>query len=177
MAPYEYDLDPVTFLTVGTVGPPGQRTFYLQGSQSRTTVTVIIEKEHAAALAVSIDRLLGALAERDPRGSAADAEELSVNMDLLTPVRPAFRCGQIGLGVDEDRDMVVLVVEEQVDEDAGDEGRKARFVATFDQMVTLSRHALDVVNAGRPTCELCGQPIGPDGHFCARRNGHPPSDL
>jgi uncharacterized repeat protein (TIGR03847 family) len=54
------------------------------------------------------------------------------------------------------------------------EGLRARFVATFDQMRSLAGHAIQVVNAGRPVCELCGEPMDPEGHFCARRNGHPP---
>jgi uncharacterized repeat protein (TIGR03847 family) len=32
--------------------------------------------------------------------------------------------------------------------------------------------ALEVVRAGRPPCPLCGAPLDPTGHFCARRNGH-----
>jgi uncharacterized repeat protein (TIGR03847 family) len=171
---YDYDLDPVSFITVGAVGPPGQRTFYLQASQSRTTVSLLIEKEHAAALALSIERLLAGLAEQDPASAAAAAERLEVNMDLLTPVTPVFRVGQLGIGVDAERDLVVLVAEEQT-EDETEDGRKVRLVGSYDQMLTLSRHALDVVNQGRPTCVLCGEPIDAEGHFCARRNGHPNS--
>jgi uncharacterized repeat protein (TIGR03847 family) len=170
---YDIDLDPVTFITVGTEGPPGGRTFYLQAAQSASTVAFLIEKEHAAALALSIDRLITSLVDQDPDSAASKAEKLDVNMDLLPPLEPVFRVGQLGIGVDEDRDVVILVAEELVEED-DDTGRRARLVASFDQMLTLSRHAIDVVNQGRPTCALCGEPIGPEGHFCARRNGHPP---
>lgn len=29
-----------------------------------------------------------------------------------------------------------------------------------------------VVNAGRPPCPLCGQPLDPAGHLCPRHNGY-----
>jgi len=32
--------------------------------------------------------------------------------------------------------------------------------------------ALAVVQAGRPPCPLCGEPLEPTGHFCTRRNGY-----
>ena len=31
--------------------------------------------------------------------------------------------------------------------------------------------AIAVVQAGRPPCPMCGEPLEPTGHFCARRNG------
>ena len=32
--------------------------------------------------------------------------------------------------------------------------------------------ALAVVQAGRPPCPMCGEPLEPTGHFCTRRNGY-----
>jgi uncharacterized repeat protein (TIGR03847 family) len=32
--------------------------------------------------------------------------------------------------------------------------------------------AVAVVQAGRPACPNCGEPLEPTGHFCARRNGY-----
>jgi uncharacterized repeat protein (TIGR03847 family) len=166
---YEIDLDPVSFITVGALGPPGERTFFLQAAAGPRTVSLLIEKEHAAALSISLRRLLSA-AEADPGESARSSKTA---MDLLQPVDVEFRVGQLGIGIDDDRDMVVLVAEELVEEDEP-EGQRARFVASFAQMEALAKHAMKVVHAGRPVCELCGEPMDPDGHFCARRNGHPP---
>ena len=166
---YQFDMDPVAFITVGAVGPPGQRTFYLQAADGAESVSLLIEKEHAAALSVSLRRLLSAV-DALPK----EHDEVRVGkMDLLEPLEVAFRVGQLGIGVDDDRDMVVLVAEELVEEEEP-EGQRARFVATFAQMEALARHAMTVVHAGRPVCELCGEPMDPQGHFCARRNGHPP---
>ncbi len=165
---YDYDLDPVDSITVGAIGPPGERTFYLQGAKGREVVSILIEKEHADALAASIDRLVAAIARSDPE-VARDLETETTSMDLVEPVEAAFRATELGLGVDEERNLIVLVAHEVPDDEPG---RRARFVGTCQQMLSLSRHATDVVRQGRPICELCGEPIGPEGHFCIRRNGH-----
>lgn len=39
------------------------------------------------------------------------------------------------------------------------------------QALQFASGALAVVQAGRPPCPMCGQPLEPTGHFCLRRNG------
>jgi uncharacterized repeat protein (TIGR03847 family) len=171
MSDFVYDLDPVSFITVGTLGPPGRRTFYLQGSQGRTVVSLIIEKEQARALAQSLDQLLEALKERYPR-RRGPIREVDYDMALL-PADALWRVGQMGLGYDEDADLVVLIAQELMFED--DEPRQpetVRYAATREQMQALSEHAATIVEQGRPICPLCGNPIDPDGHFCPPSNGH-----
>jgi hypothetical protein len=49
----------------------------------------------------------------------------------------------------------------------------ARFEATRAQARAMSEHALEVVAAGRPRCQLCGYPMGVGGvHVCPAMNGH-----
>ncbi len=171
---FDYDLDPVSFITVGAQGPPGQRTFYLQATAERQVLTLVIEKEQAAALAESIERLLVALRRHDPEHTR-DLKPLDVDMSLLEPLDAKFRVGQMGIGVDEERHVIVLIAQESGNQVAP---LRARFVATYEQMLTMAREAAAVVSRGRPLCELCGEPVDPDGHFCVRRNGHnswPPS--
>jgi uncharacterized repeat protein (TIGR03847 family) len=163
------DLDPATFITVGAQGPPGERTFYLQAAQSQRVVSLIIEKEQAIALAASIDRLALGVLRRDPSRSAA-LEAPAGNLELLLPLQPLFRVAEMGIGVDEERGVFVLVAQDEPEEEGP--SRRARFVATFAQMVALARQALHVAQQGRPTCPLCGRPMEPDGHFCPRANGH-----
>ena len=82
-ADYDFDLDPVTFITVGTIGPPGQRTFYLQAAQGNRVVSLIIEKEHAAALALSIQRLLDSMGpEHGGTGETGKAGEADAPGDV-----------------------------------------------------------------------------------------------
>jgi uncharacterized repeat protein (TIGR03847 family) len=165
----EISLDPVSFITVGAEGPPGQRTFYLQGAKARRVVSLVIEKEQAIALAASVGRLLADALERDPSRAKSLARP-DANLDLLVPVEPAFRVAELGLGVDEQQGTMVLVARE-VPEDEGP-GQTVRFVASFEQMTGMAKRAMEVANAGRPTCPLCGRPMDPEGHFCVRHNGH-----
>lgn len=164
---FEHDLDPVSFVTVGTQGPPGKRTFFLQGAQGGTVVSLLIEKEQALALARGIESLFEQIGERFPE-RLARVEAPEGNMNLLSPVEPAFRVAQMGIGIDGDEDRIVLIAQESEEDDA----RSVRFTATFGQMRALADHAEQVVMAGRPLCPLCGQPLDEDGHFCPRKNGH-----
>jgi uncharacterized repeat protein (TIGR03847 family) len=49
---------------------------------------------------------------------------------------------------------------------------KARFWATREQMLSLARYSASVCAQGRPRCQLCGNPIDPEGHRCPALNGH-----
>jgi len=178
MGEFRFDLDPVNHITVDAIGPPGKRTFYLQARRGRTLVTLLLEKEQAQALAAAIDRLLGELAERAPQLSFSLGEIPESQMQLEEPISPEFRIGQMSLGYDADRDLVVLVVQEFTEEEMPALPRAvARFWATRQQVRALSQHAAQVVAAGRPICGNCGEPMDPSGHFCPRRNGHPPAQV
>ncbi|MCE2490964.1 MAG: DUF3090 family protein, partial [Anaerolineae bacterium] len=41
----ELELRPVDFVTIDTIGPKGQRVFYLQAGKEAQIVTLVIEKE------------------------------------------------------------------------------------------------------------------------------------
>lgn len=162
-----YDFNPVGHITVETIGPPGQRTFFLQASQGLMVLTMVMEKEQAAALASAIDQLLEQVGVEDYVPGEFD-------LSLHTPVEPEFRIGQMGLGYEENLKRVVIIVEELLtdEEETEREPIVARFWMSRAQAKALSEHAAEVVAAGRPTCPLCGEPIDPTGHFCPRSNGH-----
>lgn len=164
------ELNPVAFLTIGTVGVPGQRTFFLQGSRGTHTISLIIEKEQAVMLANSFETLLEELDNRHPKPAREAQEPVWTDMRLREPVESLFRVGNMGLGYNEDTDQVVLVAYELVDE--GEEPSIVSFWASRTQVKSLIQHALDVVKAGRPICGNCGLPIDAEGHFCPNRNGH-----
>lgn len=165
------DLNPVSRITIGAVGEPGQRVFLLQASQSSENVTLKIEKEQARVLAVSASELLEELDEKYPRSYSKFDRPLTADLMLKEPIEPDFVVGQIGLGYDQDQDMIVLVMQEIQIENEQDVAT-ARFWATRAQVKALSEHALEVVDQGRPVCPLCDSPIGPDGHFCPKSNGY-----
>jgi uncharacterized repeat protein (TIGR03847 family) len=170
MAPEIYDLNPVVHITADAIGPPGQRVFYLQAGQEDTLVTLVVEKEQVEALAISVEQMLEELENRHPQ-SVSEMELISqYDLVLREPIEPLFRVGQMGLGYDEDADMLIVVAQELTDD--SEEMSVARFWASRAQMKALSEHSLEVVESGRPRCPLCDSPIDPDGHFCPRRNGH-----
>lgn len=191
---FDFDLDPVSFITVGAEGPPGHRTFFLQAAQGRQVVSLLIEKQQATALAEGIEQILGQLQEQEPE-HVTDLAPADGDLALLTPVVPSFRVVQMGIGVDERRRLMVLVAQggmpgdddedDELDLEPDDEGAdrprgpdgqplpRARFTASYGQMLALARHAVDVAErGGRPRCPMCGEPMDPEGHFCPRRNGH-----
>jgi uncharacterized repeat protein (TIGR03847 family) len=171
-----YDLNPITHITAGAIGEPGERTFYLQARQGSQLVTLVCEKQQVAALALGVEQLLEQLAQKDPEQVGPPDQVLDIDMTLDEPLDPVFRVGQMGLGYDEDRNLLVLVAQELLPE--GEDpatASSARFWGTAVQMRTLARHAAQVVAAGRPLCPLCGEPMdpqNPEAHFCPRRNGH-----
>ncbi len=167
----EFDFEHVDFITVGTIGAPGQRVFHLQAGQASRLLTLTVEKEQAAALAESITALLAEVEQQFQRPTP-DQAQAEYDLDLREPILPAFRVAQMGIGYDSDNDRVVLILNELVPEDSPQEPRSARIGASREQMFMLSAHAREVVAGGRPICGNCGRPIDPDGHFCPPSNGH-----
>lgn len=164
------EVNPVTHLTIGAIGDPGHRTFYLQGRQSSQTISLIIEKEQASMLVSSFTSLLQELSEKHGSFNTEGQEPVWRDMRLQEPVQGLFRVGNMGVGYNEESDQVVLVAYELVEE--GTEPTVVSFWATRPQIETLVKHTEEVVKAGRPICGNCGAPIDVDGHFCPQRNGH-----
>jgi uncharacterized repeat protein (TIGR03847 family) len=171
MAHLVCDLNPVDRVTVDTIGPPGQRAFYFQASQGTQVVTLMLEKEQAHALAAGLQQLLDHLEVEQPEDQGQVEAILVTQMNLQHPVEPEFRIGQIGIGFDESSSYVVIIAYELASEEGQDIG-VARFWVTREQARALAQYSLEVVEAGRPTCPLCGEPEDPEGHFCPRGNGH-----
>lgn len=164
-----FDFDEVDAFTVGTVGMPGARTFYLQARRGATLVTVKCEKQQASAIAQYLRRVLSDLPE--PSGAVRPA-----SMELAAPVEEAFVLGPVGLGYDKDTDRVVVQLEEvgEVDEEGEivpDDGRgHLRMFISRSQAAAFCEQAEVVVSAGRPPCRWCSLPIDPGGHACPRMN-------
>lgn len=119
MVDFEIELNPAEFLTIGTVGPKGRRVFYLQAASGEVLLSLILEKEQARALGEAIEELLQDL---DARSAAPDEPAPSASMELREPITPRFRVAQMGLGYDEDRDMIVLVAQAMTSNEPEDDG-------------------------------------------------------
>ncbi|NDJ86017.1 MAG: DUF3090 family protein [Chloroflexi bacterium] len=149
----EIELNPIDFITIGTVGPKGRRQFNLQAGQDTQLVTLTLEKQQARQLAEAINEILEDL-DRQGKGSAAKKAASSTEMDLRDPIEPQFRIGQMGLGYDEAQDMIILVAQELMISDEETELTEAspsvaRFWGTREQYRALSEKAMSVVEQGR----------------------------
>jgi len=164
----------------GTVGEPGDRSFYLQAIEEARTVSVLLEKQQVTVLAERITALLQEVARRfgpDVPTNAADPDA----DPLAVPLEEEFRVGTMGLGWDADSRSVVVellaVTEEEVDEsvvlDDTEEGPDAlRVFLSPGQARAFAERAEKVVSAGRAPCPLCAEPLDPAGHVCIRLNGY-----
>lgn len=156
-----------THITIGTVGEPGERVFYLQAAEGDRVFTFKIEKVGAAALAEHLVDLVDDVAQT--RGP--DPVEPAPDMALRLPIQQDFVIGSISLDFDAERDRIAIVCSELVDdEEAEPAGAEARLLVSRTRARTLARHAGEVVAAGRPSCPLCGFPKG-SAHVCPRSNG------
>ncbi len=173
MPRFEIDVDPCERITADALGAPGQRVFYLQAYQAARTVTVIIEKIQLQSLSVGIEQFLAQLARQNPDLLEASAEFSVEQMRINPPLDPMFRAGEIGLGYDKERDLVVLVTREiLLDGDEPENAAVIRYWCTRSQALALARWGVDVVQRGRPVCPQCSQPMDPAGHFCPKKNGY-----
>jgi len=98
-----FDLHDVDLLTVGTVGEPGSRVFYLQAKAGSELVTLKLEKQQVKALADSVQNVLADLPQPG---------DLPTAMDLIEPVEAAWAVAMLGLGYDEAPDRVILMARE-----------------------------------------------------------------
>jgi uncharacterized repeat protein (TIGR03847 family) len=174
------ELNPVDFVTIGTIGPKGQRTFHLQAGQANRLISFTIEKEQAWALSEAIKELLDDIDERDNTTTEADFSKF--DMDLREPIEPMFRVAQMGLAYEANDNMVILIAQEFTPPDDDDDEDDLSFLdddddnlsflndddvepnivrmwCTREQIHALSLHAIDTVKSGRPDAKQNGRII------------------
>ncbi|MGH9242840.1 MAG: DUF3090 domain-containing protein [Acidimicrobiales bacterium] len=173
-----FELAAPDHFTAGTVGPPGQRTFFLQARDDSVLVTLKCEKQQVGALAEYLAGMLADLPEPD-RTNVTE-------VGLLEPVEPAWAIGSLAVAWDNGADRFLLVAEELLDtetdesesEPGGDVGAadedagSVRMRLTREQVASFIVTARELLSAGRPPCPICGFPVDPQGHICPRSNGH-----
>lgn len=179
-------------LVVGTVGQPGERTFYLQARAGSRLISVALEKQQCAALAERIDEVLDELRGVDGNPfsvPAAPDAGLVDNDSLEQPVDEQFRAGTVTLGWDPTTAQIVIEVFAILELDLSDktleeiediENLDLTMEAEPDEVLVVripvgtARAFADrtstVVGAGRPLCPLCHQPMG-EGHICELPDG------
>jgi uncharacterized repeat protein (TIGR03847 family) len=185
MAVYSYD--PPDRFVAGTVGQPGQRTFYLQASSAGRVTSVVLEKFQVSLLAERIDELLDEVLRRaGGHGNvpAVAPTGLSDDGPLDLPLTEDFRVGAIALAWDRDDELVVIEAQEETEtpleplaEEVPENGPGVLRVRISPAAArAFSKRAMQIVGQGRPPCSLCGLPLDEEGHICPRQNGHRVSD-
>lgn len=153
MARTVLELNPVEFITIGTIGPKGQRVFHLQAGHDGKLVSFTIEKEQAWALSEAISEFIEELDKRFNVNT--EVEMASLDMELREPIQPMFRVAQMGLAFDEASKHIILIAEEFANE--GEEADIVRMWCSREQMYALSIQAMDMVEAGRPSARQNGR--------------------
>lgn len=172
--------DPPERFVVGTVGQPGERTFFLQATDGARVVSVALEKVQVQVLAERLEELLDEVRRRGTDVPVVVPAGLEDVRPLDQPIMEEFRVGTMGLAWDPDDSVVVVEAhagrddegddDEPGEDDEGPDILRVRFSAGHAR--AFVKRALRVVAAGRPPCPLCGQPLDPQGHICPRQNGH-----
>ncbi|MUL49654.1 DUF3090 domain-containing protein [Mycobacterium sp. CBMA293] len=165
----------------GTVGQPGNRTFYLQAVHEQRIISVMLEKQQVAVLAERISALLVEINRRFGTPIPPDTGEVADLNPLVMPVDAEFRVGTMGLGWDSEAQTVVVellaVTDSEFDAsvvlDDAEEGPDAVRVFLSPQSARdFANRSNRVISAGRAPCPLCDEPLDPEGHICVRTNGY-----
>ena len=168
---------PARFIA-GTVGMPGERTFFLQAVDGPRIVSVALEKQQVSVLAERLEQLLGEIAERTGAAigqAAADTAALSV------PIEEEFRVEAMALAWDGTTNLVIIEAQGPTDgespqdtllEDVEDGPDALRVMIEPESAQAFIDRAKSLLAAGRPPCPLCSLPLSPDGHVCPRQNGY-----
>jgi uncharacterized repeat protein (TIGR03847 family) len=175
-----YTYDPPERFVAGTVGQPGERTFYLQATVGSRVTSVVLEKGQVSQLAERLDELLDEVARRTGVVSASRSVAEIDEGPLDLPLTEDFRVGAIALAWDHEGERVIIEAQEESEEsleplaeDIPEDGPAVlRVRITAEAARAFSRRAIQIVRAGRPPCPLCGLPLEPAGHICPRQNGH-----
>jgi uncharacterized repeat protein (TIGR03847 family) len=173
-----YAFEPPERFVAGTVGEPGERTFFLQARGGGRLISVVLEKVQVSLLAEKLEELL-AEAHRRFGVELPEAILSDDNEPLETPLDEEFRVGTLGLAWDGDTQTVVIEAiavgeyeaEEPTEAELAELDR-LRVRLTPDATQAFISRARRVVAAGRPPCPFCGQPLDPRGHLCPRHNGY-----
>jgi uncharacterized repeat protein (TIGR03847 family) len=175
----------------GTVGQPGERTFFLQAREGNRITSVVCEKAQVSVLAEHLDRVLDEVQRRSAgQVDVPPASSTARDTDPLdAPINEEFRVGTMTIAWDPSIDRIVIELFSNVDVDdeerpeetsspAAEEPDEIEADEVFVVKITASyardfvARAQALVAAGRPSCPFCLQPIDPQAHICPRANGY-----
>ena len=174
-----HEFDPPERFIAASVGPPGQRTFFLQVSAGGRRKTVSLEKEQVKVLAERVSDLLDQVEATE--GGPESPAELVDNAPLDTPIEDDFRVQSLSLAWEPVRRRVVVEAHESAMPEENDELESEAEMALLESIrVVLTppmarafvKRCESSIEGGRPNCPFCGGPLDPQGHICPRANGY-----
>ncbi len=154
-----FDLPDVDAFVAGTLGPAGERAFFLQAVAGTQVVTLKVEKQQVIALAEYLSNMLTDLPDPET-GTVPGPASLS------TPVEPEWAVASMGVAYVESRDRVALWAEQMMLTDDDDAPATSRFQLTRGQVMAFITHATQLVSAGRPPCPYCDAPLNDGTTWC-----------
>lgn len=192
MAQVVHRYDTPDRFVAGTVGQPGERTFFLQAREGNRVNSVAVEKQQVTVLAEHLERVLEEILRRTSGEVEVPpaVERATDNSPLDAPISEDFRVGTITIAWDPSAARLVIELFSNVDqteeepdqpetpagEDEGDDEVEADECVVVKISPSYARdfiaRAQALVAAGRPACPFCMQPMEADGHICPRSNGY-----
>ena len=154
-----FDLPDVDAFVAGTVGPAGERAFFLQAVAGTQVVTLKVEKQQVIALAEYLSNMLTDLPE-------PSVDSVPGPTPLAKPVEPEWAVASMGVAYVESRDRVALWAEQMMLADDHDSPATSRFQLTRGQVLAFVTHATELVAAGRPPCPYCEAPLNNGETWC-----------
>jgi uncharacterized repeat protein (TIGR03847 family) len=170
-----YRYDPPERFVAGTVGEPGERTFFLQAVDAGRITSVVLEKSQVAALAERVEELLDEVSQRFGTETGGEGE---VDDDpLQQPLEEDFRVGTMALAWDPEAGQVIIEAqevtadppEEPTEEVFAEEssGEVLRVHLTPEAARSFARRAQRVVGRRGPPGPPGGAPRGPPPPFAS----------
>lgn len=157
----------------GTVGLPGERTFYLQAVEGRRNIAVALEKSQLTVLAERIIALLKEI----KFGKAQDFRRGGRKLpSLVAPFAEEFRVGALSLTWNPQTKYLIVEAqggdESEIVDDPHQGPPLLKITITVEAALVFAIDSFALIGAGRPPCPFCGAPLDPQGHLCPRANGY-----
>jgi uncharacterized repeat protein (TIGR03847 family) len=131
-----FNFDPPDRFVAGTIGQPGNRTFFLQARRGGQIVSVILEKVQVAVLA---ERLGVLLDELEARGIAQPTEAVMADSSPLDePINETFRATTLTLGWDGDTEQILVEARAEVEDEDDEEEAEDDEEADEGEVIDLS---------------------------------------
>jgi uncharacterized repeat protein (TIGR03847 family) len=181
MSSVVYEFNPVERFVAGTVGVPGERTFFIQARTGSRVVSVVVDKSQVIALGERTKIMLREIKKSDPTVAIKSSD--NDDAPLEQPIFEEFRAGVIAMAWDGENGLIVYELREMSSSNEADDdelifdekdlsGDLLRVHVSPTQASAFSKRCLSLASAGRTPCPFCAIPIDPSGHLCPRSNGY-----